>query len=251
MSAAKYQESFAERGICKMYELMLDTANINEIREGLAAWPISGVTTNPSILRKEGNIDVYARLAEIKKLCGNQRSLHVQTVSTTTQEIIDEAHFILDKLGSDIYVKIPVSAAGLPAIKALVNEGVKVTATAIYTTMQGILAGLAGAEYIAIYVNRMENNCIDPFVVISEIRSFLDGMNSRSKILAASFRNISQVTSAFASGAKGATVGVDIIKAALGMPSINAAVEAFARDFDAIHGAGQTLKKRGSAPHPA
>ena len=87
----------------------------------------------------------------------------------------------------------------------------------------------------------MENNCIDPFVVISEIRSFLDGMNSRSKILAASFRNISQVTSAFASGAKGATVGAEIIRAALGMPSINAAIEAFMEDFEAIHGAGQTM----------
>lgn len=224
-----------------MYELMLDTANLSDIREGIAAWPISGVTTNPSILRKEGDIDVYSRLAEIKKLCGSQRSLHVQTVSTTTREIIEEARFILDRLGCDVYVKIPVSAAGFPAIKTLVSEGVKVTATAIYTTMQGILAGLAGADYIAIYLNRMENNCIDPFVVISEIRSFLDGMNSRSKILAASFRNISQVTSAFASGAKGATVGAEIIRAALGMPSINAAIEAFMEDFEAIHGAGQTM----------
>jgi hypothetical protein len=127
---------------------MLDTANLAELEAGLAAWPICGVTSNPSILKKEGKVDVYAHLAKVKALCGPERSLHVQVVSETTEEIVKEAHDILDRLGKDTFIKIPVSAAGLPAIKILAAEGVKITATAIYSTMQGILAVLAGAYYI-------------------------------------------------------------------------------------------------------
>lgn len=130
-----------------MYELMLDTANLEDLKEGLDNWPVVGVTSNPTILKEEGGIDVYARLREIKALCGKKRSLHVQVVSTDTGAILEEAHHILDKLGKDTFIKVPVSAAGPgPAIKKLAAEGVNVTATAIYSTMQGMLAVLAGRE---------------------------------------------------------------------------------------------------------
>lgn len=225
-----------------MYELMLDTANLDDLREGMAAWPIVGVTTNPSILKKEGGIDVYERLATIKTLCGNRRSLHVQVVSNTVDDIIEEAHCILRRLGSDVYIKIPVSAAGLPAIKRLASEGVNITATAIYSALQGILAVLAGAKYIAVYYNRMENNCTDPNMVIREIRSFIDNSGNNARILAASFKNVSQVMEAYTNGAASVTVSASIIRAGLGMASIGDAVKVFAADFEEIHGAGQTMK---------
>lgn len=225
-----------------MYELLLDTANLTDLTEYLIKWPVAGVTSNPSILKKEGNIDVYSQLAKIKKLCGADRSLHVQVVSNTTEAIVEEAHRILDRLGRDVYIKIPVSAAGLPAIKQLADQNINITATAIYSTLQGIMAVLSGAKYIAVYYNRMENNCTDPNAVIREIRSFIDGSGSEAKILAASFKNVGQVTAAYASGAQSVTVGVDIIKSGLGMASIDSAVEGFAKDFEAIHGSGQTMK---------
>ncbi|MFR9191336.1 MAG: transaldolase family protein [Anaerotruncus massiliensis (ex Togo et al. 2019)] len=112
----------------------------------------------------------------------------MQVVSTATDAILEEARHILDQLGKDTFIKVPVSAAGLPAIKKLSAGGVNVTATAIYSTMQGMLAVLAGAKYIAVYFNRMENNCTDPTRVIAEIRAFIDGSGSGAKILAASFR---------------------------------------------------------------
>ena len=161
-----------------MYEMMLDTANLAELEAGLQAWPICGVTSNPTILKKEGKIDIYEHLAKIKSLCGPKRSLHVQVISEDTEGIIKEAHDILDRVGRDTYIKIPVSAGGLPAIKALAAEGVNITATAIYSTMQGILAVLSGASYIAVYYNRMENNCTEPLQVIREIRNFIDGCGS-------------------------------------------------------------------------
>lgn len=113
-----------------MYELMLDTANLEDLKEGLDSWPVVGVTSNPTILKEEGGIDVYARLREIKALCGKKRSLHVQVVSTATDAILEEARHILDQLGKDTFIKVPVSAAGLPAIKKLSAGGVNVTATA-------------------------------------------------------------------------------------------------------------------------
>ena len=224
-----------------MYELMLDTMNLRDIEQGLRDWPVVGITSNPSILKAEGNIDVYERLAQVKKLCGNTRSLHVQVVSDTAEEIIKEAHCILDRLSSDIFIKIPVSSEGLPAIKHLAAEGVNVTATAIYSALQGILAILSGAKYIAVYYNRMENNSTDPNDVIREIRSFIDQSHSDSKILAASFRNVSQVMEAYTNGAQTVTVAPSIIRLGLGMASINEAVKVFSGDFFAIHGEGSTM----------
>lgn len=222
-------------------ELMLDTANLEEIRYGLTNWPICGVTSNPSILKKEGNIDVYARLAEIKALLGPERTLHVQVVATETQAIIDEAHEILRRLGSDVCIKIPVSAAGIGAIKTLAAEGVTVTATAIYSAMQGILAVLAGAKYIAVYYNRMQNNCADPDDAIAQIRNCIDENGSDAKILAASFKNVNQLTSAYAAGSQSATVPFDLLATALGMPAIDKAVADFTADFEKLHGAGSTM----------
>ncbi len=224
-----------------MNELMLDTANLGELEYGLSMWPVVGVTSNPSILKKEGAIDVYERLNTIRRLCTNGRSLHIQVVSSTTDAIIEEAKTIISKIGHDTYIKIPVSEAGLPAIKALAKEGVNVTATGIYTTMQGVLAVLAGAKYVAIYYNRMEDNCTDADRVIEQIRSFIDESGSDAKILAASFKNVAEIVSAFASGAHSATVSYGLIKKALSLPSIDSAVDVFRRDFEEIHGEGQTM----------
>ncbi|MCQ2426939.1 MAG: fructose-6-phosphate aldolase [Clostridia bacterium] len=224
-----------------MYELMLDTANLDELKAGIALWPVVGVTSNPSILKAEGKIDIYERLAEIKALCGPDRSLHVQVVSDTTDEIVKEAHYILEKLGKDVFIKIPVSNAGLPAIKILAAEGVNITATAIYSSMQGMLAVLAGAKYIAIYYNRMENNCTDPKKVCADIREFIEESGSDALLLGASFKNVAQVTEAFVNGCQSVTVAPSLVKSALGMASIDQAVANFAKDFYAVHGEGETM----------
>jgi len=222
-------------------ELMLDTANLAEIEAGLSNWPICGITSNPSILKKEGNIDVYQRLAAIKQLLGPEKTLHVQVVSTEKQAIIDEAYEILRRLGDDVCIKIPVSAEGIGAIKYLAEKGVTVTATAIYSAMQGILAVLAGAKYIAVYYNRMQNNAADPDDAIAQIRSCIDENGSDAKILAASFKNVHQLTSAYAAGAQSATVPYDLVATALDMAAIDKAVDDFTADFEKLHGKGATM----------
>ena len=224
-----------------MYELMLDTADLASLKRGLAAWPVCGVTCNPSILKKAGKVDLYEHLGRMKALCGGKRSLHVQVVATTTRGMIEDAHCILERLGRDTYIKIPVSREGLPAIKQLAAEGVNITATAIYSTMQGMLAVLAGAKYVAVYYNRMENNCVDPNQVIREIRDFIDRSGSDAKVLGASFKNVCQVTSAYANGAQSVTVAPEIVDSALGMASIEGAVDAFTEDFESVYGKRATM----------
>ncbi|KJY63001.1 Fructose-6-phosphate aldolase [Lactobacillus helsingborgensis] len=150
-------------------EFLLDTANIDDIKKYQEIIPLSGVTTNPSIIKKEGKADFFDRLAQIKQLIGNKRSLHVQVVATTTEGIVADAHAVLAKLEKDVYIKIPVNQAGLAAIKILKKENVRITATSIYTELQGFLAIAAGADYLAPYYNRMENNNIDANKVISDL----------------------------------------------------------------------------------
>ena len=225
-----------------MYELMLDTADLDALRKGAEAWPVAGITCNPSILKKLGKVELKRHIAEMKRICG-AGSLHVQAVAADTQGIIDDAHAILDAFGKDVYVKVPVDAQGLPAIKRLHQEGVHITATAVYTTMQGMLAALAGADYIAVYYNRCLNNCIDPDAVIAELREFIDGSGSASKILGASFKNVGQVTRAWSAGAHSVTVSPDIIETALGLPFISKAVADFKGDFESIYGAGTDMVK--------
>ena len=224
-----------------MYQLMLDTANLAEIKAGIKTLPVSGVTTNPTILRREGDIDVYSHLATIKEMCGAARSLHVQVVSTDTEGIIKEARHIRERLGKDIYIKIPATEQGLAAMKVLSAEGVSITATAIYSTWQAMLSVMSGAKYTAIFYNRMQNNCTDPNRVISELRDFIDGAGADTKILAASFKNVSQVTDAFAAGAHSATVDPGVIKTGLSMSSVKDAVAAFTKDFADLHGVGKTM----------
>lgn len=216
-------------------EFMLDTANLKDIEKGLQIYPITGVTTNPTILSKEGNVDFFGHLSRIRSIIGPERSLHVQVVSQTTDEIIAEAEKIRSRLGENTFVKVPVTEAGLQAIKHLAAENFHITATAVYTTFQGMLAMVAGARYIACYYNRMLNIDIDAPKVIKELSSLLWANHGNCQIMAASFKNISEITTAFFNGASCCTIPYDLIETGLRMPSIQNAVNDFDRDWVSIH----------------
>ena len=219
-------------------EFMLDTANLEEIKKYNEIIPLAGVTSNPSILKKEGEIDFYGHMKAIRDIIGKEKSLHVQVVADDYDGMMKDAKAILDNIDQDVYIKVPVSAEGLKAIKALKAEGVNITATAIYTKFQAYLAIGAGADYIAPYFNRMENQNIDPKAAITEMAKEIERTSSKTKILAASFKNVGQVNAALECGARSATMGADIIEAALSMPAIGQAVADFMTDWEAVHGAG-------------
>ena len=137
-------------------KILIDDANIEKIKKIYEYYSIDGVTTNPSILAAEGR-HPYEVLKEIRSFIGEEAELHVQVVSTNADEMIKEGYKIVEELGKNTYIKIPTIPEGLKAIKILSSQGYKVTATAIYTPMQGFLAAKAGANYAAPYVNRIDD----------------------------------------------------------------------------------------------
>ena len=217
-------------------ELLLDTANLDRIGKALEYYPISGLTTNPSIISKEGNIDLFEHLHRIQALLGPQRTFHVQVISNDAEGIVREAEALRKEFGNDIYIKTPVTKEGLKAIGLMAKQGFNVTATAIYTTMQAQLAMLAGARYLAMYYNRMMNLDIDADKVFSEVAtSILEG-GYDCKIVGASFKSVMQLTNAIADGAHALTVPPELLDTALEHPSIEKAVADFRRDWSAIYG---------------
>lgn len=217
-------------------EYMFDTANIELIEKGSKIFPITGVTSNPSILKKEGKIDFFNHFRKIREIIGDDKTLHIQVVAQDCVGILKEAKTILEKVDSKVCIKIPVNEEGLKAIRILKAEGVSITATAIYTTAQGLLAMEAGADFIAPYFNRMENMNINPREVIKTFATMIEKYNYKTKILAASFKNIGQVNDAFLAGAQTATMAPEILFDALKMPAIQKAVDDFDSDWKSVYG---------------
>ncbi len=222
-------------------EFLLDTANIEDIKKYNAILPLAGVTSNPSIIKKEGEIDFFQHMKEIRSIIGRERSLHIQVVAQDYEGMLKDAETILQNVDKDVYVKIPTNAEGLKVMQALKKQGVNITATAIYTKFQAYLAIATGADYIAPYFNRMENLNIDPREAITAMAEEIERINSSTKILAASFKNVSQVNAAVECGAHAATLGTDIVENALSMPSVQKAVDDFTRDWESIYGEGTNI----------
>jgi transaldolase len=217
-------------------EFLLDTVNINIIKELNDTLPITGITSNPSIIKAEGKIDFFNHFREIRKIIGTNKTLHIQLVSQDYETMLKEAKAILDNVDDKVCIKVPVNEQGLKVIRALKAKGVSVTATAIYTKLQGFMAMEAGADFIATYFNRMENMDIDPRKTITAFADAISKYNYPTKILAASFKNIAQVNDSFASGAQTATVNPYILRDALKMPAIQKAVDDFSADWEKVFG---------------
>ncbi|MDD3185504.1 MAG: fructose-6-phosphate aldolase [Anaerostipes sp.] len=217
-------------------ELLFDTANIEDIKKYMQYYPITGITSNPSILKSEGDVDFFGVLKEIRSIIGMERSLHVQVISEDAEGMIEEARAIVKNIDKNVFVKIPTSEEGVKAMMALKAEGIGVTATAIYTKIQGFMAIMAGADFLAPYCNRMENLDVDFEDAISAFREMIEENNADCKILAASFKNIQQVNKAFLAGAQTATVQPTMLSGAFNMAAVAKATADFKADWNAVRG---------------
>ena len=212
-------------------EFLFDSANLNIIEEYMAYYPITGVTTNPSILRREGKLDIYAHFKAIRSLIGMDRSLHIQVIASKGDEMVAEARSILQHVDDQVFIKVPSTEQGFKAMRVLKADGYKVTATVILSKLQGCMAILCGADYIAPYCNRMESLDLNFPDTISAFRQMIDEMGSQTRILAASFRDSAQIISAFASGAHAATVQPGFLTEAFAIAAVNGAIERFTADW--------------------
>ena len=137
-------------------KILLDTANISTIKEILPFFPIAGFTTNPSILARE-SADVKQTLEAMRDLADGKRMVHAQVTATTAEDILEQAKRLQDFMGPNFYAKIPITLQGMRAIPMCKAAGIHVTVTAIFTPMQALMAGMAGADYVAPYVDRLDN----------------------------------------------------------------------------------------------
>lgn len=222
-------------------QLILDTGNINEIKDLYTHLPIDGVTTNPSIVAKEGK-PFKELIKEIDEVVGEETPIHAQVLSTEYEEIVKEARYI-SSLRKNMYVKIPVTKDGLRAIKELKKLNINITATAIFTAHQGFLAAKAGADYVAPYVNRLDNISADGVGVVRDLVKIIDTYNMSTKVLAASFKNPQQVIDLMTHGVHSVTVPADICRAMMNHPLTDWSVDKFIEDWTNVFGDVTTEEK--------
>ena len=211
-----------------MTKILIDSADIKKAREIERYYTIAGITTNPTILSKiEGSLE--DKLKELKEFTYGKYEVHVQTTESEVEKIVEEAKKLRDYFGESFYIKIPVTKVGLEAMKLCSKENIRVTATAILTSMQALAAAKNGANYVAPYVNRMENVGQDAKEAILEISNLL--IDYPTEILAASFKNVKQVQDILRCGAEAVTIAPEIIEASIWHPYTDKSVFDFEIDW--------------------
>ena len=206
-------------------ELIIDSSNIEQIKDLNDLLTITGVTTNPTILTKSGReaMDVVKDLCEV---LSEDQLLFIQTVQTSFEGIMEEAKMISSIRNKNMYVKIPVTHEGLRAIKECKKLGIHTLATAIYTADQAFLAAMNGAEYLSPYTNRMCNYG-DGVQDVKDLIEMLRVNHMPAKVIAASFKNTYQVHELIKAGIQAVTVPCDVLYQMIDHPGTKIAVGEF------------------------
>ena len=215
-------------------ELYLDTADARAVAELSEVLTISGVTTNPTIITRSGKTPEQVA-AEMSAVLSPNQKLFMQVIAEDAKGMLSEARRICALRDKNMCVKIPVTPEGMKAIKLAKAEGICVLATAIYSADQAFLAAMNGADYLAPYVNRMEN-LGDGIGQVLDLVQMLAGSGLPAKIIAASFKNVYQVHQLICAGAHAVTVAPDIVWSMLRHPSTQIAVDEFNDAWEASFG---------------
>ena len=211
-------------------QYLLDTANVEEIRKTYESYPIDGVTTNPTIISRE-KTDFVTLLRQIREIIGKDGMFHIQTTKIDTESIVKEAIALRDFINGNFFIKIPALEPGIKAMRILKKMGFKVTATAIFTQQQALIAAKAGVDYVAPYVNRLDNISSDGVGVVADIVNLIKIFNLDTKVLAASFKNVEQVHRISLVGTHAVTIQPELLTSMIYHPLTDSAIIDFARDW--------------------
>ena len=211
-------------------KFFLDTANIDEIKRINDLGLCDGVTTNPSIIKKEGK-DFETVVKEIASIVDGPVSAEV--TSYTYEEMVEEARK-LAAWKENIVVKIPMTEAGLKAINTLSKDGIKTNCTLIFSVSQGIMAMKAGATYISPFMGRIDDMGESGKKLIENLRKIIDIYGYDSEIIAASIRHINHLEQAALAGSHIATIPGSIFEKLWTHPLTTAGIESFKKDWDAF-----------------
>lgn len=210
-------------------ELYIDTANIDEIREAAALGVLDGVTTNPSLIAREG-VDFHQRMREICEIVPGPVSAEV--VSLQHDAMIAEAEQLLP-IADNIVIKLPCITEGIKACKTLSDRGVRVNMTLCFQPMQALFAAKAGAFLISPFIGRLDDISQDGMDLIAQIRTIYDNYGFTTRILAASIRHPQHMLAAATVGADVATVPFKVIAQLLKHPLTDSGLAQFLADWDA------------------
>ena len=208
-------------------KLFLDTANQVEVEEAVKMGVISGVTTNPSLVAKEGG-DYIERVTYFCDLVGGPIS--VEVLSSDADGMLQEARE-LAKLHENIVIKLPITAESLGVIKQLKAEGIKTNATLCFSANQAILAARAGAAFVSPFVGRLNDIGQDGMVLIEEIKTIYNNFGYDTEIIVASVRSPRQVTEAALIGADIATIPFKVLKQMVSHPQTDLGIAKFEADW--------------------
>lgn len=212
----------------------IDTANVEDIRKANDMGVICGVTTNPSLIAKEGRVFEEV-IKEIASIVEGPISGEVKATTTDAEGMINEGREIA-KIHPNMVVKIPMTVEGLKACKVLSAEGIKTNVTLIFTANQALLAARAGATYVSPFLGRLDDISVRGVDLISEIAKMFDVAEIQTQIIAASVRNQIHVTDCALAGADIATVPYKVIEQMVRHPLTDAGIEKFKKDYIAAFG---------------
>jgi transaldolase len=209
-------------------KFFIDSANLDEIRELSEAGLIDGVTTNPSLVAKEGNIDFKEHIAKICEIVSGDVSAEV--TSLETEGMLNEGRE-LAKIAPNVVVKCPLTLDGLKATRKLHDEGTKVNVTLCFSAAQAILAAKAGASYISPFIGRLDDIATNGMQLISDIVQIYDNYGFSTEVLAASIRHPMHIVDCALAGADVATVPYKVITQLVKHPLTDKGLDAFLADW--------------------
>jgi len=212
-------------------KIFIDTANLNEIKKAKALGLVDGVTTNPTLLAKEGE-DAETLIRKISKEV--KGPVNVEVTDTTCEEIVKEAK-VLATWGDEIVIKIPINQEGLKAVRILSTEGIQTNVTLLFSASQAILAAKAGATYICPFIGRLDDISFNGLELIQEIREIYDNYDEiETRIIVASVRNPIHVIEVARMGAEIVTIPPAIIEQMAKHPLTDKGIAQFLEDAKKI-----------------
>jgi transaldolase len=209
-------------------KFFIDTANLDEIRECTELGLIDGVTTNPSLVAKEGDVDFKEHLAKICELVKGDISAEVTALDT--EGMLREGRDYA-KVASNVVVKCPLTMDGLKATRQLREEGIKVNVTLCFSAAQAILAAKAGASYISPFIGRLDDIATDGMQLIRDIVQIYDNYGFATEVLAASIRHPMHIVDCALAGADVATIPFKVIQQLVKHPLTDKGLDAFLSDW--------------------
>ncbi len=217
-------------------KFFIDTANLNEIKEAYDLGVLDGVTTNPSLMAKEGIAGKEKVMAHYKAICNIvDNNVSAEVIATDFEGIIREGKE-LAKIDDKIVVKVPMIKDGVKAIKKFSSEGIRTNCTLVFSAGQALLTAKAGANYVSPFIGRLDDISQDGLELIVQIRLIYDNYGYQTEILAASIRHTIHLIKCAEIGADVATCPLNVIMALLKHPLTDSGLEKFLADHKKANG---------------